>query len=110
MVDNNLSKNILKNPHYLDLRDSGNLKRKKTLHTLPSIILILLSMLPLFILYAISVGFIIGGFNYVFSNIFYLSHIKTKVFLYNLIIGVLGLVLTVFAMYLTSFLIRLIRR
>lgn len=64
MINNNLSEDILKNPHYLDLKDSGRVKRKSKLALGPLILLTGLSILPLLILYSISVGFIIGGFNY----------------------------------------------
>lgn len=110
MANNKLSDDILKNPHYLNLKDSSSIKEKKSTPLVPIFLLIILATIPILILYSVSVGFIIGGFNFVFTNLFSIKTIGIKVFLYNLIIGFIGLGLMISTIYLTIFLIQLMKK
>lgn len=111
MSNNNFTENILSNPHYLDLKDGKYIGKKKIQKiSISTLFLIIISIVPLSFIYTIGTGFTIGGFNYVFSVVLSLSFKNLQAFLYNLIIGTLGLFLIVIGFYLTSLLIRLVRK
>ena len=99
--------NVIENPKFNKFNKKGRKGGKGSI--ILSSLLSLLCFIPFTLSYIISVGFIIGGFNYVSSNIFFIGRLPSKIFLYHLTTGLVGLLILTITIYLNIALIKFVK-